>query len=204
MFDRAVVLLFFIMACCAAVDSGMEDHGVPMVLEGVQLPLTKEVNGVTLGRNGEGVRHVSFFGMTLRIYVAGFWTAAQMHSVEEIMECQRPKQLDFTFLRSVSQSRVTGAWRHQLDESVTHKYQGYEADRDAFVNAFGPIESGGTETVLMVGNETHLIDQGDFKLKIVGTEFQKSFLSMWFGDQAVTPDLKIGLLGKNRGATRVG
>ena len=108
--------------------------------------------------------------------------------------------MDFTFLRTVGQSRVTEAWDHQLQQSVTHKYDGYEqADRDTFVNAFGPIEHGGTETVLLFGNETHVTaDQGELKMKIQGSQFQTEFLSMWFREQTVIPELKSGLLGMNR------
>ena len=159
---------------------------------------TKLVDGVTLFRNGEGVRNFSIFGMDVRIYVAGFWTAEQLQSIEEVLACEQPKQMDFTFLRTVGQGRVSGAWQHQLAASVTYKYEGYEADRDAFINAFGQIESGGTESVLMIGDETRLVDQGVLKGIIHGKDFQRSFLSMWFGEQAVTADLKAGLLGLNR------
>ena len=196
-----ILLIFFVMTCSAA-DTGLE-HGTPVVLEGIHLPESKIVNGVTLVRNGEGVRQFSLFGMNLRIYVAGFWTASRMQNIEEVLACEQPKQMDFTFLRTVGQSRVTEAWRHQLQQSVTHKYDGYEADRDAFVNAFGPIEHGGTETVVLLGNETHIIDQGELKIKIHGNQFQTSFLSMWFGEQAVTSDLKSGLLGMNRAKAAV-
>jgi hypothetical protein len=174
-----------------------------VVLEGIHLPETKVVDGITLFRNGEGVRNFSFLGMNVRIYVASLWTTDLLQSVGEVMACDQPKQMDFTFLRSVGQSRVTGAWHHQLEVSVTYKYDGYEADRDSFIAAFGPIESGGTETVLLMRNETHFIDQGVLKLKVPGKDFQRAFLSMWFGEKAVTPDLKSGLLGMNRTKTSV-
>ncbi|KAI2504731.1 Chalcone isomerase-like protein [Fragilaria crotonensis] len=193
-----LALIFCAMACsAAAAETGME-YRSSFVLEGIHLEELKVVNGVTLVRNGEGVRQFSLFGMNLRIYVAGFWTASQMQSIEEVLACRQPKQMDFTFLRSVDQSRVTGAWQHQLEQSVTYKYDGYDADRDAFINAFGPIENGGTQSVLLLGNETHVIDQGVLKMKINGDQFQTAFLSMWFGEQAVTPELKSGLLGMNR------
>ena len=199
MLRLVVLILVATMVGSAAV--GLEtvaDHGVAFVLEGIHLPETKVVDGVTLVRNGEGVRNFSIFGMDVRIYVAGFWTAEQLQSIEEVLACEQPKQMDFTFLRTVGQGRVSGAWQHQLAASVTYKYEGYEADRDAFINAFGQIESGGTESVLMIGDETRLVDQGVLKGIIHGKNFQRSFLSMWFGEQAVTADLKSGLLGMNR------
>jgi hypothetical protein len=168
------------------------------VLEGVSLPETKIVDGVTLFRNGEGVRMFSFLGMNVRIYVAGFWTTEQLQSVEEVMACPNQKQFDFVFLRSVGQGRVKAAWEHQLDVSVSYEYDGYEQDREAFINMFGPLDKGGTESVLMIGNETRCIDQGVVKGIIYGKHFQRAFLSMWFGELAVQTELKFGLLGLAR------
>jgi hypothetical protein len=106
-----------------------------------------------------------------------------------------PLHFDFTFLRHVGQSRVVSAWTQQLEHSVTHRYDGYERDRDRFIQLFstGHIENGGTQTVQLVGNETRIIDQGSHKGTIVGRDFQKSFLSMWVGPKAVAEDLKRNL-----------
>lgn len=159
---------------------------------------TKVVDGVTLYRNGEGVRVWNVLGMSVDIYIAGFWTAQQLQSADDILACKMPKQMDFTFLRSVGQNGVSTAWRRQLDASVTFKYDGYEEDRDAFISMFGPIQSGGTESVVIVGDATHIIDQGVTKGTIRGKNFQKAFFSMWFGERSVTPELKSGLLGLDR------
>jgi hypothetical protein len=106
-----------------------------------------------------------------------------------------PLHFDFTFLRHVGQSRVVSAWTQQMEHSVTHRYKGYEQDRDRFIQLFstGHIENGGTQTVQLVGNETRIIDQGSHKGTIVGPDFQKSFLSMWVGPKAVAEDLKRNL-----------
>ena len=166
-----------------------------LVMEGVHLPATRELNGVTLYRNGQGLRLFQFMGMNLRIYVAGFWTAQRLETPEAVMACDKPKQMDFTFLRNVSKGKVTTAWQLQLDSSVTHRYDGYLEDRDAFLSLLGAIQTGGTQSVLLIGNETLVIDQEEFRGKITGKDFQRAFLSMWFGESAVTPDLKSGLLG---------
>lgn len=108
-----------------------------------------------------------------------------------------PIQLDFTFLRYVRQSQVVSAWTQQLDHSVTYRdYEGYEADKDRFVQlaSGGPIENHGTQSVQLVGDETRIIDQGTLTGVIPGRNFQRSFLSMWFGSMAVSEDLKNNLL----------
>ena len=112
-----------------------------------------------------------------------------------------PLQLDFTFLRYVNQSQVRSAWTQQLNYSVTHTdYERYEADRDHFIQlaSEGPIENQGTQSVQMVGEETRIIDQGELRGIIYGKDFQRSFLSMWFGSKAVSEDLKSSLLGGDK------
>ena len=166
-------------------------------LDGVHLSETKYVNGTLLTRNGEGVRSVPFLGLTIKVYVAGFYTATPpLRTFQEVLDCPGPHQLDFCFVRSVGQSRVKQAWSQQLDASVSYRYPGYEQDRNDFIAMFGPIATGGTETVQFLDrNTTVVIDQGTVKGVIHGHDFQKAFLSMWFGDQPVTTELKDGLLG---------
>ena len=150
--------------------------------------------------NGAGVRSVNFFGWDFKVYVAGFYHAAQ-HVIEDAEAVftavnHHPMQLDFTFLRSVNQGRVTEAWQKQLAHSVENTYDGFEKDRDQFVSCFGPIENGGTESVVLLQDgRTVIVDQGVMKGVIYNKQFQRAFLSMWFGTNAVAPDLKHGLLG---------
>ena len=195
----------------------------------IKLPDVRLVNGVTLQRNGQGVRRISFFGMDINIYVAGLYSQSPLLSEEDVMgRCNSISssssssqsqvspsspnegnhengitangcpilQLEFTFLRSVGQGKVQMAWQRQLDHSVSYKYDGYEKDCEFFITLMSsrPIEYGGTQTVQLIGDETHVVDQGQLMGKIVGYEFQKSFLSMWFGATPVADDLKAGLL----------
>jgi Chalcone isomerase-like len=152
--------------------------------------------------NGAGVRSIRMLGWDFKVYVAGFYTSVPLETVESVYQAldrnnmHTPMQLDFTFLRAVNQGRVTDAWRQQTEHSVEHTYPGYEKDRASFIDCFGPIEHGGTESVQLLSNgKTVVIDQNVRKCVIDGKDFQKAFLSMWFGSKAVSPDLKEGLLG---------
>jgi hypothetical protein len=165
---------------------------------GIDLPDVRHVNGVQLKRNGHGVRSITFLGMDIKVYVAGFYSESPLLSDQEVMACPQdsPMQMDFTFLRRVGKGRVISAWMQQLEHSVSYSsYEGYENDRDNFIDMFAsPIAYGGTQTVQIVGDNTVLIDQGVHKGIIAGRGFQKAFLSMWFGERAVAEDLKAGLL----------
>jgi hypothetical protein len=170
------------------------------VPEEVNLPDSRHINGVELRRNGHGIRSISFFGMDIQVYVAGFYTEKPLLSTEEVYSCHHHQddtlmQLDFTFLRSVNKGRVISAWQKQLEHSVTFRYEGYEADRDLFIEKLSsPISYLGTQTVQIIGDNTVLVDQGVNKGIIPGKNFQIAFLSMWFGENAVAEDLKSDLL----------
>jgi hypothetical protein len=49
--------------------------------------------------------------------------------------------------------------------------------------------------IQLVGTETQIYDNGQLKGAIQGRDFQKAFLSMWFGSNPVQQDLKTALLG---------
>jgi len=168
---------------------------LPITLEGVLLPPYREVDGLVLHRNGYGIRQISVYGMKINIYVAGFYSEAPLRTEEEVLSCETPLQFDFTFSRGVGKKQVRYAWQLQLKQSVSYQYEGYEQDRDNFINMFGGLKSGGTESIQLIGEDTLIIDQGELKGRISGKDFQRAFLSMWFGAKPVQLDLKEGLLG---------
>jgi hypothetical protein len=192
---RLAPLLVSGLMCIGMTNASEGVMGMTNALEGVEVPESRIVNGTILPLNGAGIRSFSFFGMSLKVYVATFYTRSPLRNWEAVQACKGPKHFDFTFLRGVGQGQVTQAWQRQLDASVSHTYDGYENDRDAFVRMFGPIKSGGMTTIQLLEEDTVVVDQGTHKGVIQGRNFQRAFLSMWFGERAVQADLKAGLLG---------
>ena len=172
----------------------------PISLEGVELPVHRALpGGKRLYRNGHGLRSFSMYGLSLKMYVASMYSETPLRTIEQVLECSnrgcQSLLFEFTFLRSVGQGKVKLAWQKQLDWSVDYQYDGFEADAHKFVNMFGGMAYQGSVTVQFVGEETLVLDQGHVKGSIHGTNFQRAFLSMWFGDRAVQEDLKDALLG---------
>lgn len=168
-------------------------------LEGIELPEFRHGGGFPLKRNGQGIR--SFWGF--KIYVAAMYSLNRFQEGQEVLDChgECPLHFDFTFLRSVSGKQCRAAWKKQLEQSVSYHYDGYEKDRDDFVEKLSsPITNGGTLSVQIIGDSTMVFHQGVEKGVVSGRDFQKAFLSMWFGDRPVTNDLKAGLL---EGATHL-
>ena len=164
-------------------------------IQGVKVPPSVEVNGQTLPLNGAGLRTFSLLMVPIKIYVAAFYAPAPLKSEADVLASPGPLEFSFTFLRAVGASDVTKAWEGQFANSGSYTYPGYEKDRDAFIGMFGALQSGGVEMVRFVGTDTQVFDQGTMKGTIAGRNFQQAFLSMWFGSNPVSPDLKSALLG---------
>jgi hypothetical protein len=167
----------------------------PLEIEGVKVPPQSSVNGQSLSLNGAGLRTVRIAFIPIKAYVAAFYTSAPLKSEAAVMASPDPMQFTFTFLKSVSQGQVTDAWQSQIQASMTYSYPGIEKDRAAFVAMFGALSQGEVEMVQFVGSQTQVYDNGQLKGTIMGRDFQKAFLSLWFGSNPVQQDLKAALLG---------
>lgn len=164
-------------------------------IEGVEVPASKPVEGRKLVLNGAGLRTVTLAFIPIKAYVAALYAPEKLDSAAAAMASKGPLRFDFTFLRAVGQGDVTRAWNSQFAASVSKSYAGLAKDQAAFVKMFGPLKSGGVETVVIVGDETKVYDGGVLKGSVKGADFQQAFLSMWFGSAPVQASLKSDLLG---------
>lgn len=165
-------------------------------IEGVNLPGSVTVEGEKLSLNGAGVRSIKLAFVPIKVYVAAFYAPRKLTSPGEVMEFSGPLELTFTFLRDASQSQVDDGWNKQFDFSVTQTYDGFDADRAKFVSLFDPIGKGEPQRVVFVGDETKVYDVDTYKGSVKGREFQRAFLSTFFGSKPVTAKLRDELLGR--------
>ena len=168
-------------------------------IEGVNVAPQATVNGQVLRLNGAGLRTVVLLIVPIKAYVASFYAPSPLRSNSAVLASPGPLQFNFTFLQGVSQSQVAQAWQAQFDDSLSYKYSGLANDIAAFTRFFGPIKPMGTQTVEFVGTTTRVIENGQLKGTINGRDFQKAFLSLWFGSNPVMPSLKSALLGSSSG-----
>lgn len=181
---------------------------------GVLIPGFKELSNnnrensrIQLLRNGHGIRRLKIpFGYEINIYIATLYTSSPIYTEDNFIAylSQRENErqgggnfvLEFTFLRDVTSSQMSVAWNYQLDTSVTHYYEGYKDDRDAFLRMLeGPMMERGT--VLLeyeAGKGLQIKNQGNLVGCIPNEDFARAFVSMFMGDKPVTQELKTGLL----------
>jgi len=164
-------------------------------LEGINIPEEKTVQGQTLRLNGAGVRSVKLAMIPIKAYVASLYAPEPLKSEAAVVASPGPLQFNFTFLRGVTADQVADAWNAQFKESATYKYDGYEADLAKFVGFFGALGKGETQTVELTADETIAYVNGKKVGTIPGSDFRKTFISLWFGSQPVQKSLKSELLG---------
>lgn len=181
---RALILLALLAIPASALE-----------IEGVNLPAQKTVNGQVLQLNGAGLRSFQLLVVPIKVYVASLYSPTPLRTADAVFSSPGPLQMNFTFLPKVSASDVAKAWRSQFDASSSATYPGFAADRDRFIGFFGALNPGDTQTVLFSGDTTTVSVNGETKGTISGKNFQGAFLSMWFGSNPVTPQLKAALLG---------
>lgn len=165
-------------------------------LEGVAVPGSVEVDGQSLALNGAGVRVVKLAFIPVKAYVAAFFAPAALRSENDVLASPGPLRFEFTFLQGVGQAQVTEAWQAQFKASTDFTYPGLAADQARFIALFGPLKKFGQEAVEISGTETRVYDGGVLRGTIEGRNFQKAFLSLWFGARPVQDSLKTALLGK--------
>uniref|UniRef100_A0A7S1V1S8 Chalcone isomerase domain-containing protein n=1 Tax=Grammatophora oceanica TaxID=210454 RepID=A0A7S1V1S8_9STRA len=170
---------------------------ITIMVHGVSVEAAKSIvvdgTATVLRLNGAGLRAIRFLGIDFHVYVGAMYSATPITTYEQALEAE-VLHMEFTFLRGVGAGKVAEAWREQTKHSITYHYDGYEEDIEKFIGMFGALKNRGVEMMQIVGDETLIWDQGEFKGKIVGKDFQKAFLSMWFGEQPVSEDLRAGLL----------
>ncbi len=165
-------------------------------VEGVDVPESVAVQGKSLSLNGTGVRSVKLAFIPIKVYVAAFFAPEALATADAVMNSEGPLEFQFTFLRSANQGQVDDGWNKQFAFSVTDSYPGFADDQAKFVGLFDPIGEGETQRVVLVGEETMVYDVGTYKGSVKGRNFQKAFLSLFFGSKPAAAALKSGLLGQ--------
>ena len=150
--------------------------GAAQVFEGINLPEIRKIDGIELLMNGRGLRSIQFFRLEVKVYVAGFYSQIPLLSEEDVMtrrDCLM--LLDFTFLRDISKNRVISAWRKQITYSSSFRYEELEEDTNLLIELLAlPIPKGGTQSILIDGNDTTVFLDGVRKGSISGRNFQKA------------------------------
>jgi len=167
-------------------------------LEGVTLPDTVSVNGVTLHLNGMGVRIKSVAFIKVKVYVAGLYLATPSKNPAAILAADEPRQLVMHFLyKEVEAAKLVEAWREGFANNSAAALPALKARLDKFCALWPAMKSGETATLTYIpGQGTKVTIKGKEVGIIEGKDFADAIFAVWLGPKPPNPELKQGLIGE--------
>lgn len=154
-------------------------------LEGVDVPKSVVCEGQETPLHGHGLRTATL--LRIKIYVLAFYSQ-NLNS--------RPMCFHITYLKNFSDKDVDRAWDYQFKESGEHSYPLLKDHLVELKKYFGEISGERKQTIALVGDTTRFYENGKLKGEIKSEDFQKNFLSIWFGKNPPTEELQEALLKK--------
>jgi hypothetical protein len=152
---------------------------------GLKIPETYDCAGKSLPLQGAGLRTATW--LKIKVYVLAYYAA-------EKKAPSMPSCFNLTYLRDFDNSDVDKAWSFQFRDSSMHPYPQLEEHVKEIQKYFGEIKGDRSENFVLEEGTTKVFENGVLKGEIKGPEFQKNFLSLWFGEKPPTPELQKELL----------
>jgi hypothetical protein len=153
---------------------------------------TISCDGKEIPLSGAGLRTATI--LKIKIYVLALYTPTPIRKDNGPELEQRPICFDLTYLRDFDNGDVDKAWKYQFEESAEHKYGNFKNDLNELQKIFGEIKGKRNQFIEFTGETSKFYENGKLKGEIKGKDFQKTFLSIWFGKNPPTEALKENLL----------
>lgn len=179
---KALVLLLFPGVVSAAELEGVKLRD-KMICAGTELPL-----------QAAGLRAATIFN--IRVYVLAMYTPTPLpEGLKDQNIDKRPMCFEVHYMRDVEKEKVDKAWEFQFEESSGYPYPKLKEHISLLQKFFGKIKANeGVHLFELTGTSTKVYENGEYKGEIPGTEFGKNFLSVFFGKNPPTKDLRKALL----------
>lgn len=161
-------------------------------IEGVVIPNEFKCDQKDVKLSGAGLRTATFF--KIKIYVLALFADERIKTGVESELSQRPICFVMTYLRDFDESDVDRAWDYQFKESAEYQYPDLKKHIHELKSFYGAIKNERRQTIELVNDSTKFYENDKLKGEIKSKDFQRSFLSMWFGKNPPTEDLKKSLL----------
>jgi hypothetical protein len=165
---------------------------VAKTVEGVEIPESITCEGKEIPLQGHGIRKATIFGV--KVFVLAFYAPSPIKNDDDPALQERPICFDITYLRAFDNKDVDKAWDYQFKESSMYKYPELKEHVSLLKKYFGEIKDERKQSFCLNKETTQVFENNKLQGEIKGEEFQKNFLSLWFGKNPPTKELKKSLL----------
>jgi hypothetical protein len=153
----------------------------------IKVPDTLNCGGKVLPLQGSALRTATLF--KIRVYVISYYAATKANATPDPEALARPVCFRVNYLRDIDDDDADKAWKYQFKESSEYPYPDLESHVKKLQESFGEIKGDRLHQFELVEGKTTLLENGVKKGEVDGTEFQKNFLSVWFGKKSPVPNL---------------
>ena len=160
---------------------------------GVTMADSVRVGSTSLVLNGMGLRTK----IVVRVYVAGLYLSRKSDDADAIVKADAPKRLVMHFVRDVSKSQITDAFKESFNDNAGEVRKAEGANIEKFLAAMEAVKDGDEMTFTYIPDSgTTFAINGKDKLMLPGLGFSQALFSVWLGPKPPTSGLKKGLLGR--------
>jgi hypothetical protein len=148
------------------------------------------VDGKELVLNGIGIRKATIF--KVKVYYGGLYLDQKTKDSAVFLNSAFPKQIIMNFVHDVEAKKLRNGFNEGL-EAANKNYQQFSVSMEKFNSSLEDVAKGDKIIITFLQDGILVNVKGKIKEKIVGSDFSKALLNIWFinpGD----PGLRDGLL----------
>jgi len=161
-------------------------------VDGVKLKDKMICGGVELPLVAAGLRDATIFN--IRVYVLAMYAPTVVTSLKDPNAEKRPMCFEVHYLRDVEKAKVDEAWEFQFKGSSEYPYPKLAEDIKLLQKFFGEIKADeGIHLFELLENSTKVYETGEYKGEIPRKEFGKNFISVFYGKNPPTKELREAL-----------
>ncbi len=163
-------------------------------LEGIKLRDSMTCAGSELPLQAAGLRAATVFN--IRVYVLAMYSANSLPGgLKDANIDKRPMCFEVHYMRDVEKKKVDEAWEYQFEDSSEYPYPALKEHITLLKKFFGKIKANqGVHLFELTETATKVYENGEYKGEIPGKEFGKNFISVFFGKNPPTKDLREALI----------
>ena len=161
-------------------------------VDGVSIPDSFQCEEKTLPLQATALRTATIFN--IRVYIIAYYGDSKITSMKSAIETKPPFCFVVKYLRDVDNKDADKAWKYQFKESSNYPYPDLKSHVKILQDSFGEIKGERQHVFSFSKDKTKLFENGVLKGEIPGQEFQKNFLSIWYGTKPPTKKVQEQLL----------
>ncbi len=165
-------------------------------LAGIAMPESMSVGEKTLVLNGLGLREATL--LKFDVFVGGLYLEQKTHDPDEVIQSQQTKQLVMHFVRNVDAEDLRKAWTRGFTKNIGEKLATLSEQVDQLNGWMVEMQVGDRMTFTFDQNDVDVNVKGLQRGTMLGKDFSRAMLSIWFGPKPPNKGLKRGMLGVER------